>query len=244
MSVFDIGTTNDRSFLVMEYLPGQPLDRIIPAKGIPLSQALGYAAGIADALAAAHAAGIVHRDIKPGNVIVGPDQQLKVLDFGLAKLIEPSPPGEFSETRTQDAALTSIGTIVGTSAYMSPEQAAGQPLDHRTDIFSLGIVLYEMIAGQRPFHGKSQAELLSSIIQARPPSITELNPTLPIELEDILAKVLAKDPATDINTRETWLSTCAGSKPRLRPGNCRVCAPPRHQLISIPGVGHLRWPPR
>ena len=147
-----------------------------------------------------------------------------MLDFGLAKLIEPPPPGEFSETRTQDAPLTSIGTIVGTSAYMSPEQAAGQPLDHRTDIFSLGIVLYEMIAGQRPFQGKSQAELLNSIIQARPPAITERNPTLPIELEDILAKVLAKDPshryqhagdlALDLRRLKSGLET--GQLPSLR----------------------------
>jgi serine/threonine protein kinase len=140
VSVFDIGTAADDTFLVMEYLPGQPLSQIIPPKGLPIAQAIGYGADIADALAAAHSAGIVHRDIKPGNVMVGPDEQLKVLDFGLAKLMEPAP-GEFSETRTQESALTHAGTIVGTIAYMSPEQAAGHTVDHRTDIFSLGIVL-------------------------------------------------------------------------------------------------------
>jgi serine/threonine protein kinase len=223
VSVFDIGTAADDTFLVMEYLPGQPLSQIIPPKGLPIAQAIGYGADIADALAAAHSAGIVHRDIKPGNVIVGPDEQLKVLDFGLTKLMEPAP-GEFSETRTQESALTHAGTIVGTIAYMSPEQAAGHTVDHRTDIFSLGIVLYEMIAGQRPFQGKSQAELLNSIIHATPPPVSERNPALPIELEDIFAKALAKDPrqryqhagdlALDLRRLQSGLKT--GQLPSMR----------------------------
>jgi Tol biopolymer transport system component len=180
VTLFDIANDSGTDYLVMEYVPGKSLDKCIGAKGLPLVEAIGYATQIASALGAAHAAGIVHRDIKPANVIVTPDGQVKVLDFGLAKLAER----ENAET------LTAAGSIMGTAAYMSPEQASGLPLDHRTDIFSLGVMLYEMLTGSRPFRGKSQAETMSAIINDPAPPLR----TSGHRLEEILDKALEKDP--------------------------------------------------
>ena len=187
VTLHDIVRDAGIEFLVMEYVPGKPLDRLISGNRLPLGEALAYGQQIAGALAAAHAAGIVHRDIKPANIIVTPDGHVKILDFGLAKLAERDPGGP--EDQTQRAALTEAGTVLGTTAYMSPEQASGRELDHRTDIFSLGVVLYEMLAGQRPFRGRSQVETLHAIINDPPPSLVQ-----PPELRDILDKTLAKDP--------------------------------------------------
>src|SRR2546427_544957 len=144
VTLHDIANDSGVDYLVMEYVPGKSLDKLIAHKGLPLAEAIGYATQIAGALAAAHAAGIVHRDIKPANVMVTAESQVKVLDFGLAKLVERAP-GPEGETETLDSALTEAGTVLGTVAYMSPEQASARSLDHRTDIFSCGIVLYEML---------------------------------------------------------------------------------------------------
>ncbi|HVH29799.1 MAG TPA: protein kinase, partial [Vicinamibacterales bacterium] len=189
VTLHDIVHEAGLDFLVMEYVPGKSLDRLIPVKGLPLIEALGYAQQMASALAAAHAAGIVHRDIKPANVIVTPEGQVKVLDFGLAKLIERGLEDEGTETRTQARLLTEPGMVMGTVAYMSPEQASGRALDQRTDIFSLGVVLYELLAGQRPFRGASQVDTMHAIINDPPPPLSQ-----PPELHDILDKTLAKDP--------------------------------------------------
>ena len=176
-------------FLVMEYVPGKSLDRLIPAKGLPRIEPLGYAQQMAGALAAAHAAGIVHRDIKPANVIVTPEGDVKILDFGLAKLVERGLEDPGAETRTRAASLTEPGVVMGTTAYMSPEQASGRELDHRTDLFSLGVVLYEMLSGRRPFRGASRVETMNATINSAAPPLSQ-----PRELEDILEKALAKDP--------------------------------------------------
>jgi serine/threonine protein kinase len=176
-------------FLVMEYVPGKLLDQLIGSKGLPLTDALEYAQQIAGALATAHVAGIVHRDIKPANLMVTPEGQIKILDFGLAKPIERGLEGPAAETRTRAALLTEPGMVMGTAAYMSPEQAGGREVDHRTDIFSLGVVLYEMLAGRRPFRGTSQVETMHAIMNAPAPPLSE-----PPELQDILDKALAKDP--------------------------------------------------
>ena len=181
VTLHDIANDNGIDYLVMEYVPGKSLDKLITPKGLPLAEAIGYATQIASALAAAHAAGIVHRDIKPANVIVTQESQVKVLDFGLAKLTEPDTAAE---------TLTEAGTVMGTVAYMSPEQASARPLDHRTDIFSLGVMLYEMLAGKRPFARKTQAETMSAIINDPAPPLEGL----PVQMEEILDKVLAKDP--------------------------------------------------
>jgi serine/threonine protein kinase/Tol biopolymer transport system component len=177
-------------FLVMEYVPGKSLDRLIPSKGLPLREALGYAQQIAGALTAAHAAGIVHRDIKSANVMVTPEGHVKILDFGLAKLVERDTEDTDAQTRTRPTMLTEPGMVMGTAAYMSPEQATGHELDHRTDIFSLGVVLYEMLAGQRPFRGTSQVATMHAIINDPTPPIAAQPP----ELHEILEKALAKEP--------------------------------------------------
>ena len=180
VTVYDIASDNGIDYLVMEYVPGKSLDKVITPKGLPLTEVISYATQVASALAAAHAAGIVHRDIKPANVMVTPESQVKILDFGLAKLTEPEGRGE---------TLTEAGTVVGTVAYMSPEQASARPLDHRTDIFSLGVLLYEMIAGARPFRGKSPAETMNAIINSSAPPIHQAP-----ALQEILDKALEKDP--------------------------------------------------
>ena len=181
VTLHDIANDNGIDYLVMEYVPGKSLDKIITAKGLALKEVVGYVIQIASALVAAHAAGIVHRDIKPANVIVTQDGHVKILDFGLAKLIDNEAAGEH---------LTEAGTVVGTVAYMSPEQASAQTLDHRTDIFSLSVMLYEMIAGTRPFRGKSHVETMNAIINTAAPTLEKQPP----ELQEIVDKALAKDP--------------------------------------------------
>jgi serine/threonine protein kinase len=146
VTIYDIGQTDGIDFIAMEYVAGKTLEQVIPRHGMRLNEALRYAVQMADALAKAHAAGIIHRDLKPGNVMVTDEGQIKVLDFGLAKLTEAGPLGNDEPTRTMKPA-TEEGTIVGTVAYMSPEQAEGKKVDARSDIFSFGAVLYEMLTG-------------------------------------------------------------------------------------------------
>jgi hypothetical protein len=189
VTLYDIANEGATNYLVMEYIPGKSLDQLITPRGLQLSQAAIYAAQIAGALAAAHAAGIVHRDIKPANVVVTADELVKVLDFGLAKLIE-RPAAPDGGMRTIESALTEPGTIMGTVSYMSPEQAAGKAVDHRTDIFSLGAMLYEMLAGRKPFRGASAIETMHAILNDLPPPLAGQ----PQEVNEILNKTLAKDP--------------------------------------------------
>jgi eukaryotic-like serine/threonine-protein kinase len=148
VTLYDIASDNGLDFLVMEYVPGERLDQVVSPKGLPLAETIDYAVQIANALAAAHAKGIVHRDIKPANIIVTPDAQLKILDFGLAKFADNAGPMPNSEIPTL---LTREGVAVGTVGYMSPEQARGETIDARTDLFSFGAVLYEMATGRRAF---------------------------------------------------------------------------------------------
>jgi serine/threonine protein kinase len=155
--IYDIAEADGVQFIAMEYVPGKTLDQLIGRKGLRLNEALKYAVQIADALARAHAAGIVHRDLKPSNLMIDDHGLVKVLDFGLAKLAETAT-GEFGETvtvRAPERPSTEEGTIFGTTAYMSPEQAEGKAVDTRSDIFSFGSVLYEMITGRRAFEGAS-----------------------------------------------------------------------------------------
>jgi eukaryotic-like serine/threonine-protein kinase len=170
ITIHDIDEADGVHFIAMEYVAGKTLDRLIPPHGLPLTEALRYALEIADALAAAHEAGIVHRDIKPSNVMVTEEGHIKLLDFGLAKLAEPrSQP--FASTQTElpgRQPRTEGGVVVGTAAYMSPEQAQGKQVDARTDIFSFGSVLYEMITGRPAFHGDNSLAVLSKILNEEP----------------------------------------------------------------------------
>jgi len=199
-SIYDIGEWEGRHFIVMELLEGRSLQQHIGDRPLRFEEAIGLAIQITDALAAAHAKGIIHRDIKPANIFVVTDgsssSRAKILDFGLAKLsTDPAfAPGEDDETHTQ-IDMTTPGAVVGTVSYMSPEQALGKPLDQRTDIFSLGVVLYEMITARRAFGGATSAEVFDAILNRAPTAPVELNTEIPTEMEQIINKALEKDPA-------------------------------------------------
>src|SRR5215469_222151 len=173
--------------IVMELVEGQTLERIIPEGGLPLEKFLDLAAELSDAVAAAHGKGIIHRDLKPGNIMVDNRGRIKILDFGIAKMTELAAP-EASELQE-----TEPGMVMGTFPYMSPEQLEGKKLDSRTDIFSLGAVLYQMATGERPFRGNTHAELISAILRDKPKSLMELRADLPLSLQRILERCLAKD---------------------------------------------------
>jgi serine/threonine protein kinase len=195
ITIYDIDQADGADFIAMEYVPGKALEQVIPRKGLRLNEALQYAIQVADALAAAHAAGIVHRDLKPGNVMVSENGCVKVLDFGLAKLIEQSGVSELARTETlADAPKTEEGMVVGTVSYMSPEQAEGKKVDARTDIFSFGAMLYEMITGRRAFAGDSILSILSAILRDEPKPAAEIILGFPRELDRILTRCLQKDP--------------------------------------------------
>ena len=189
LTIYEVGHSDGADFMVTEYVEGETLrDRMRSGKFDP-GVALDIAMQVASALVAAHAAGIVHRDIKPANIIVRPDGIVKILDFGLAKLSDLSDPAAATLTSAQ----TLPGTVMGTAGYMSPEQARGLALDARSDIFSLGVVLYEMLAGRPPFLGATTSDLIAAILMTEPPSVSLLTPELPPEIEPVLRKALSKD---------------------------------------------------
>ena len=184
VTVYDAGADGPTRFIVMELVPGRSLAEILRErehKPLEPDQAARIAAQVADALSAAHAAGIIHRDIKPGNIMVTPDGSVKVLDFGIARALD-------SHTLTQTA------TVLGTSAYMSPEQALGQPADARSDIYSLGCVLYEMLTGEPPFTAEVSAAVLHQHVRVEPKPARERNPAIPPALGDLVMQMLAKSP--------------------------------------------------
>ncbi len=199
ITIYDIRSQDGTDFIVMEYVAGKTLDEVVPVNGMRPAQALKCAVQIADALAQAHGAGIVHRDLKPSNVMITAEGRIKVLDFGLAKLLEPE--NSSSEATTLTARpFTEEGTVVGTVPYMSPEQAEGRPLDARSDIFSFGAVLYQMTTGRRPFTGRSQLSILSSILKEDPTPPSQVGGGIPPELEKIILRCLRKDPARRYQT--------------------------------------------
>jgi Tol biopolymer transport system component len=177
----------------MELVEGRNLAQLLPRGGFPLDRLLEVAIPLADAVSCAHRAGITHRDLKPDNVMVDVDGRLRVLDFGLAKLQDPTASAEAAHLPTATA-MTGEGKIVGTVAYMSPEQAEGKPVDHRSDIFSLGTILYEMTTGKRPFQGDTSMSTIGAILKDEPTSVTEINPALPRHAGRILRRCLAKSP--------------------------------------------------
>jgi serine/threonine protein kinase/dipeptidyl aminopeptidase/acylaminoacyl peptidase len=194
VTIHDIDQVGGTDFIAMEYVEGKTLGELIPRKGMRLKDTLKYSMQIADALAAAHAAGIVHRDLKPANVMVTEKGLVKVLDFGLAKLTESAEGDEPGTTETLEP-RTEEGTILGTVAYMSPEQAEGKQVDARSDIFSLGSVLYEMVTGQQAFQGTSKISTLSAILHEHPKPVSGIAPTIPADLEKLINRCLRKDPA-------------------------------------------------
>jgi Tol biopolymer transport system component len=196
VTIHEIESAEGVDFIVMEYVPGQTLDGHIPKHGMKLGEALRLAIPIADALAAAHSRGIVHRDLKPANVIVTREGVVKVLDFGLAKLVadETDDTGETLTTASGSGAITRPGVVTGTAGYMSPEQATGGKVDARSDIFSFGAVLYEMVTGRRAFAGKTVSETLTAVVRDQPQAPRELVPAIPEALERLILLCLRKEP--------------------------------------------------
>jgi len=215
ITIHEIGEHEGHTFIVMELVDGKPLNELIPRKGMRLTEALRIAVQAADALTAAHAAGIVHRDLKPANIMVDTHGRVKVLDFGLAKLSAPSASAtlaadESTRTVAMDQ-LTEEGAIVGSVPYMSPEQAEGIPVDARSDLFSFGSVLYEMLAGHRPFQGDSDISIRTAILREMPVPLKRERKHLPAELERIVGECLEKDRERRYQSaRELWqdLSAC------------------------------------
>jgi serine/threonine protein kinase len=211
-------------FLTMELVEGQSLSQVIPKGGLGVSRLLKLAIPLTEAVAAAHERGITHRDLKPANVMVTADGRLKVLDFGLAKLADATDPVDASMTALQPEPLTGEGRIVGTVSYMSPEQAEGKPIDHRSDLFSLGVLLYEMATGERPFKGDTNVSVLSSILKDAPRSITEINQSLPRDLARIVKRALVKDPDHRYQTAKDLRNDLETLKEELESGTAELNA--------------------
>ena len=221
VTVFDVGESDGSVWIAMELVEGKTVRDLLASGALPVRRALEIGTQVAEGLAAAHAAGIVHRDLKPENLIVSKDGYVKILDFGLAKLSERAPAAMEGPTMTAGAAGTEPGTVMGTVGYMSPEQAAGQAVDFRTDQFSFGSILYELATGQRAFQRKTGVETLAAILREEPKSVGELNPAAPGPLRWTIERCLAKEPeeryastkdlARDLKSMRDHLSESSGS---------------------------------
>jgi serine/threonine protein kinase/Tfp pilus assembly protein PilF len=212
VTIHDISEADGTAFIVMEFVRGRTLDDLITGGALPLQEATRYATEMVDALTAAHAAGIIHRDLKPANIMITEEGRVKVLDFGLAKLAASSPmTGSEDNTATMH---TAIGAIVGTAAYMSPEQAEGRQLDARSDVFSFGLVLYEMLSGRRAFDGESWVSVISAILRDEPKPLREVRAEIPAWLEQAVSRCLRKDPVERFQNMLDVKRTLAGPSSR------------------------------
>ena len=252
VTLYSFEESGGTHFITMELVEGQPLSTTIPASGLPFPEVLRLGMEMADAIAAAHDRGIVHRDLKPANVLLRSDGQVKILDFGLAKLRQPD--AAAGELPTQ--ALTGEGRIVGTVAYMSPEQAEGRTIDHRSDIFSLGVVLYELATGQRPFQGDTSLSVLSAVLKDQPKPASQVNPAVPAPFARVLKTCLQKDPDRRYQSAKDLRNELQTLKEELDSGDLArpIVAPPpasktrtRRWLLPAVGLGivaaaALFWP--
>src|SRR5205809_1372030 len=191
--IYHIDTHDGSPYIVTELLEGETLRQRIGGVTLPQRRAIDYALGIAHGLAAAHEKGIVHRDLKPDNIFITKDGRVKILDFGIAKLTQPD--GSLSQTEIPTRRVdTDPGVVMGTVGYMSPEQVKGRPVDHRSDIFSFGAILYEMLSGRRAFHGESAADTMSAILKEDPPDLSDTNQNVSPALERLVNHCLEKNP--------------------------------------------------
>src|SRR5450432_3101344 len=219
-AVFDVGTHEGSPYIVSELLEGETLRSRLAAGPLSSRRATEFALQAARGLAAAHEKGIVHRDLQPENIVITRDGRVKILDFGLAKLTQPDG-SVLSEAATM-ASQTGPGVVMGTVGYMSPEQVKGKPADHRSDVFSFGTILYEMLSGKRAFHGDSSVETMSAILKQDPPELTETNRAVPPALERIVRHCLEKNPderfqsASDIAFNLSNLSDISGNSTAMR----------------------------
>jgi serine/threonine-protein kinase len=193
LTIYETGEVEGLRFMAAEYVKGETLTAVLKHEGLTLKQTLDVAVQILSALQAAHEAGIIHRDIKPDNVMLRPDGLVKILDFGIAKLAERQLPAADSEAATAIKVETNPGMVIGTAAYMSPEQARGKTVDARSDIFSFGVVFYEMLTGARPFDGENALDVIASILHREPAPVRQLLPDVPRDIERIVSKALRKD---------------------------------------------------
>ena len=213
--IHEIGETDGVQFIASEFIEGKTLRELIESSTLKTPEVLDISIQVANALSVAHQAHIVHRDIKPENIIVRPDGYVKILDFGLAKLVEHQNSFINLEGETAKPSETAQGVIMGTVNYMSPEQAKGERIDERTDIFSLGAVIYEMIAGRTPFAADSMSETLANLINQNPPSLSRFSSNVPDELQNIVSKTLQKDKTERYQTMKILLADLNGFKRRI-----------------------------
>jgi Tol biopolymer transport system component/predicted Ser/Thr protein kinase len=236
VTIYDIDEANGVNFIAMELVEGRTLADRIGRRGLPLREALLLGSQIADALAQAHARGIVHRDLKPTNVMVTPEGVAKVLDFGLAKLVE----AEVSEEATTDLKpATEEGTIVGTASYMSPEQAQGRRVDARSDIFSFGSVLYEVVTGRRAFSAETKVSTLAAILKEEPKPASEVAPAVPRELERLIQHCMRKDPARRFQHMDDVRTLLDRLREDSESGRLAAAAPPPRSGLSRAAMGGL-----
>jgi Tol biopolymer transport system component/tRNA A-37 threonylcarbamoyl transferase component Bud32 len=239
ITIYDISAADGVDYIAMELVQGRTLEEALARRRPRLPEALKWAAQIADALAAAHAVGIVHRDLKPANVMIADNGELKVLDFGLAKLADHDPPEANEATRTHRV-LTEEGTVVGSAPYMSPEQAEGHKLDARSDIFSFGAVLYEMLSGKRAFGGNTRMATMSAVLQKEPPPLSAVAPEIPRELERIVSRCLRKDLSRRSQSMAEIRLALEELKEETESGStavARAAAKPRSRALLWVGVG-------
>jgi serine/threonine protein kinase len=230
VTIYGVEEAEGRLFLAMEFVDGETLADAILSHGLPLDRILEYGIPLADALGAAHAQGITHRDLKPSNVMVTKDRRVKVLDFGLAKLRGGAVQ---IDAATTTRGLTGQGQIIGTVAYMSPEQARGAAIDHRTDLFSFGVILYQMATGQRPFAGDSSVVLLAAILKEQPKPLADQRPDLPREFARIVRRALAKDPEQRYQTAKDLRNDLQTLKDDLTSGELPAIGPAGARRRSV-----------
>jgi serine/threonine protein kinase len=265
VTLFSVEDDGDVRFLTMELVEGKSLDHVLVPGGLPTPRVIELGIGLADALAAAHEKGVVHRDLKPANVMLTRDGRVKVLDFGLAKLAAPDSNSAQSHAATVATPLSSEGQAVGTIPYMAPEQVRGESVDSRTDLFALGVVLYELASGKRPFTGKSDADISSAILRDAPPPLADVRGDLSPDLENIVRRCLEKRPRDRVQTAldvsnelqrlRRELDRSASSAPRAAsiavlpfvkmtisptgsPTSCSICSRRSKDCASRPGHLH------